>query len=105
MGQKNAIIIDKIVITMSWEELGSLQNFPADLNKRVEKCINLHNVFTFNRRTEHKLVHRFEKDEFGKPFNLVKEFRRSAAGHCHNKPNELRPPDVCLKTAKYLIQE
>ena len=61
--------------------------------------------YFFWRRKEHKLVHRFEKDESGKPLHLIKEFRRSAAGHFHKNPKELRPPVICLKTAKYLIAE
>ena len=49
-------------------------------------------------------MHRLEKDEFGKPKNLIKEFRRSAAGQVQNLPEELRPPEVCQKTAYYLIE-
>jgi len=55
-------------------------------------------------RIQNKLVHRLEKDENGKAVNLVKEFRRSAAGHRHDKPEELRPPEICLRTTMFLIK-
>ena len=49
-------------------------------------------------------MHKLEKDGSGNPVNLVKEFRRSAAGQQQNKPSELRPPKVCRQTAHYLLQ-
>ena len=69
------------------------------------RCFSMCPAKEIAMRSENKLVHRFEKDENGKPSNLIKEFRRSAAGHFHKKPNELRPPVFCLKTARYLITE
>ena len=69
------------------------------------RCFSMCPAKEIAMRSENKLVHRFEKDENGKPSNLIKEFRRSAAGHFHKKPNELRPPVFCLKTARYLMTE
>ena len=57
------------------------------------------------RRVREKLFHKLELDDMGKPTNLVKEFRRSAAGQDLAKPEELRTPPTCLKTAKYLIEK
>ncbi len=57
------------------------------------------------RRIEENLVHRLEFDDRGQPVNLVKEFRRSAAGHNQAKPSDLRPPQVCLRTAQHLIEK
>ena len=51
------------------------------------------------------MFHKLELDDMGKPTNLVKEFRRSAAGQDLAKPEELRTPPTCLKTAKYLIEK
>ncbi len=59
----------------------------------------------FSRRIEEHLVHRLEFDDRGQPANLVKEFRRSAAGHIQAKPSDLRPPQVCLRTAQHLIEK
>ena len=56
------------------------------------------------RRVRERLVHKLEKDGSGNPVNLVKEFRRSAAGQQQNKPSELRPPKICRQTAHYLLQ-
>merc|ERR1712168_315875 len=74
-------------------------------DKVLAICFNMCPSKEIEMRKEHKLVHRFEKDESGKPLHLIKEFRRSAAGHFHKNPKELRPPVICLKTAKYLIAE
>ena len=51
------------------------------------------------------MFHKLELDDQGKPTYLVKEFRRSAAGQDLAKPEELRTPSTCLKTAKYLIEK
>ena len=59
-------------------------------------------IFDF-RRVREKLVHPLEKDNFGNTMNLVKEFRRSAAGQ-KIKSTEIRTPQVCQNTADYLIQ-
>ena len=57
------------------------------------------------RRIREKLFHKLELDDMRKPTNLVKEFRRSAAGQDLAKPEELRTLPSCLRTAKYLIEE
>ena len=49
------------------------------------------------------MVHRLEVGAGGK-LRLVKCFSRSAAGsQVKTRPEELRPPSVCLKTADYLV--
>ena len=61
--------------------------------------------FIIFRRIREKLFHKLELDDKAKPTYLVKEFRRSAAGQDLAKPEELRTPSTCLKTAKYLIEK
>ena len=54
------------------------------------------------------MVHRLELGPGGGAGNLrlVKSFSRSAAGsQVKTKPEELRPPSVCLKTADYLVNK
>ena len=56
-------------------------------------------------RVENKMVHRLEYVGGGN-LRLVKIFSRSAAGsQVKTKPEELRPPTVCLKTADYLVNK
>ena len=56
------------------------------------------------RRVREKLLHKLEMNASGQPTNLVKEFRRSAAGHDLIKPEELRTPGACMNSANYLIK-
>ena len=57
-----------------------------------------------HRRVREKLLHKLEMNDLGQPTNLVKEFRRSAAGHDLIKPEELRTPEACMNSANYLIK-
>jgi hypothetical protein len=58
-------------------------------------------------RLKNKMVHRLELGPGGGGhLRLVKCFSRSAAGsQAKTKPEELRPPNICLKTADYLINK
>ena len=67
-------------------------------------CIICHICIYFFRRVREKLLHKLEMNASGQPTNLVKEFRRSAAGHDLIKPEELRTPEACMNSANYLIK-
>ena len=51
-------------------------------------------------RTVHKLIHPLEFE--GQ--RMVKQFSRSAAGQVQNHPLDVRCPELCRKTAKYLAK-
>lgn len=53
-------------------------------------------------RERHHLVHPFERRKQGFPFDMVKEFRRPAAGK-EVRMSELRPLPVLVDTVKYLL--
>lgn len=57
-------------------------------------------------RIRNEMVHYLERDPVcSSELRLIKSFSRSAAGQKLNDPRHLRSPVVCLKAAKYLIQE
>lgn len=70
----------------------------------VGKCTQMCPESEVILRIENDLVHRLEKDEFGKPKCLIKEFRRSAAGQ-KNSPEDVRTSTVCLETCNFLIEK
>jgi len=51
-------------------------------------------------RLEHNIIHPFEFE--GR--RMVKQFSRSAAGQVQNRPQDMRSPKLCLRTARYLVK-
>jgi len=51
-------------------------------------------------RIEHNIIHPLEFE--GQ--RMVKQFSRSAAGQVQNRPQDMRSPELCRRTAKYLVK-
>ena len=55
----------------------------------------------FFSRLEHNIIHPFEFE--GR--RMVKQFSRSAAGQVQNRPQDMRSPKLCQRTARYLVKQ
>uniref|UniRef100_A0A0K0D5R1 SAC3_GANP domain-containing protein n=1 Tax=Angiostrongylus cantonensis TaxID=6313 RepID=A0A0K0D5R1_ANGCA len=79
-------------------------------NPIVGKCMTMCPESEIRFRQSHNMVHPMEKSRGdGSKFlkadvhRMVKEYTRSAAGSDHRQADLLRPPDVLLKTVRYLL--
>ncbi|VDM58951.1 unnamed protein product [Angiostrongylus costaricensis] len=79
-------------------------------NPVVGKCMTMCPESEIHFRQSHNMVHpmeKFRRHDSRCPkddvHRMVKEYTRSAAGSNHRQPDLLRPPDVLLKTVRYLL--
>ncbi|XP_070536903.1 SAC3 domain-containing protein 1-like isoform X2 [Ptychodera flava] len=81
------------------------------VNPKVGKCMDMCPKNEIVDREKQRRIHPFEmvpgtrRDQRPKadPERMVKEYCRSAAGKAEPSEEELRPPNVLMKTVKYLV--